>query len=61
MGYMRFIRVCFDDSKWDVIQSYMDNNLASAFDGVDGLCRMRIARLREGSIEGKPTIIAAAS
>ena len=61
MGYMRFIRVCFDDSKWDVIQSYMDDNLASAFDGVAGLCRIRIARLREGSIEGKPAIIAAAS
>ena len=61
MGYMRFIRVCFDDSKWDVIQSYMDDNLASAFDGVAGLSRIRIGRLREGSIEGKPAIIAAAS
>jgi len=60
MGYMRFIRVCFDDAKWDVIQSYMDDNLASAFDGVAGLSRIRIARLREGSIDGKPAIIAAA-
>ena len=39
----------------------MDDNLASEFDGVAGLCRIRIARLREGSIEGKPAIIAAAS
>jgi len=61
MGYMRFIRVCFDDSKWDAIQSYLDDNLASAFDGVAGLSRIRIARLREGSIDGKPAIIAAAS
>ena len=60
MGYMRFIRVCFDDSKWDVIQSYMDDNLASAFDGVAGLSRIRIARLREGSIDGKPAMIATA-
>ena len=42
------------------IQSYMDDNLASAFDGVAGLSRIRIARLREGSIDGKPAIIAAA-
>ena len=61
MGYMRFIRVSIDDSKWDAIQSYLDDNLASAFDGVAGLSRIRIARLREGSIDGKPAIIAAAS
>ena len=61
MGYMRFIRVCFDDSKWDVIQSYMDDNLASAFDGVAGLSRVRIARLREGSSEGKPAMLASAA
>jgi len=60
MGYVRFVRVCFDDSKWDAIQSYMDDNLASAFDGVAGLSRIRIARLREGSSEGKPAILAAA-
>ena len=34
MGYLRFVRVPIDDSKWDAIQSYMDDNLASAFDGV---------------------------
>ena len=60
MGYVRFVRVSIDDSKWDAIQSYMDGNLASAFDGVAGLSRIRIARLREGSSEGKPAILAAA-
>ena len=60
MGYVRFVRVSIDDSKWDAIQSYMDDNLASAFDGVAGLSRIRIARLREGSSEGKPAILAAA-
>ena len=60
MGHMRFVRVSIDDSKWDAIQSYMDDNLASAFDGVAGLSRIRIARLREGSSEGKPAILAAA-
>ena len=34
IGYLRFVRVPIDDSKWDAIQSYMDDNLASAFDGV---------------------------
>ena len=61
MGYMRFVRAFIDDSKWDVIQSYMDGNLASAFDGVTGLSRVRIARLREGSSEGKPAMLAAAA
>ena len=60
MGYVRFVRASIDDSKWDAIQSYMDDNLASAFDGVAGLSRIRIARLREGSSEGKPAILAAA-
>ena len=61
MGHMRFVRVSIDDSKWDAIQSYMDDNLASAFDGVAGLSRIRIARLREGSSEGKPAMLAAAA
>ena len=61
MGYMRFVRASIDDSKWDAIQSYMDDNLASAFDGVTGLSRVRIARLREGSSEGKPAMLAAAA
>ena len=61
MGYMRFVRASIDDSKWDAIQSYMDGNLASAFDGVTGLSRVRIARLREGSSEGKPAMLAAAA
>ena len=60
MGYVRFVRASIDDSKWDAIQSYMDDNLASAFDGVAGLSRIRIARLREGSSEGKPAMLAAA-
>ena len=60
LGYVRFVRASIDDSKWDAIQSYMDDNLASAFDGVAGLSRIRIARLREGSSEGKPAILAAA-
>ena len=61
MGHMRFVRLSIDDSKWDAIQSYMDDNLASAFDGVAGLSRLRVARLREGSSEGKPAILAAAA
>ena len=61
MGHMRFVRVSIDDSKWDAIQSYMDDNLASAFDGVAGLSRIRIARLREGSSEGKPAMLTAAA
>ena len=61
MGHMRFVRVSIDDSKWDAIQSYMDDNLASAFDGVAGLSRIRIARLREGSSEGKPAMLAVAA
>ena len=61
MGYMRFVRLSIDDSKWDAIQSYMDGNLASAFDGVAGLSRLRVARLREGSSEGKPAMLAAAA
>ena len=61
MGHMRFVRVSIDDSKWDAIQRYMDDNLASAFDGVTGLSRIRIARLREGSSEGKPAMLAAAA
>ena len=61
MGYMRFVRLSIDDSKWDAIQSYMDDNLASAFDGVAGLSRLRVARLREGSSEGKPAMLAAAA
>jgi len=61
MGYMRFVRLSIDDSKWDAIQSYMDGNLASAFDGVAGLSRVRIARLREGSSEGKPAMLASAA
>ena len=61
MGHMRFVRVSIDDSKWDAIQSDMDDNLASAFDGVTGLSRLRVARLREGSSEGKPAILAAAA
>ena len=61
MGYVRFVRASIDDSKWDAIQSYMDDNLASAFDGVAGLSRIRIARLREGSSEGKPAMLAAAA
>ena len=60
MGHMRFVRVSIDDSKWDAIQGYMNDNLASAFDGVAGLSRIRIARLREGSSEGKPAMLAAA-
>ena len=61
MGYMRFVRVSIDDSKWDAIQSDMDDNLASAFEGVAGLSRIRIARLREGSNEGKPAMLATAA
>ena len=61
MGYVRFVRASIDDSKWDAIQSYMDDNLASAFDGVAGLSRIRIARLREGSSEGKPAMLTAAA
>ena len=61
MGYMRFVRLSIDDSKWDAIQSYMDDNLASAFDGVAGLSRLRVARLREGSSGGKPAMLAAAA
>ena len=61
MGYMRFVRLSIDDSKWDAIRSYMDGNLASTFDGVTGLSRIRIARLREGSSEGKPAMLAAAA
>ncbi len=61
MGYMRFVRLFIDDSKWDAIQSYMDGILASAFDGVTGLSRVRIARLREGSSEGNPAMLASAA
>ena len=61
MGYMRFVRLSIDDSKWDAIQSHIDDNLASAFDGVAGLSRLRVARLREGSSEGKPAMLAAAA
>ena len=61
MGYVRFVRASIDDSKWDAIQSYMDDNLASAFNGVAGLSRIRIARLREGSSEGNPAMLASAA
>ena len=61
IGYMRFTRVTFDESNFDAIKNYMDENLAPAFDGVSGLSRIRVVRLREGSIEGKPAVIAAAA
>ena len=61
MGYMRFTRVTFDETNFDAIKNYMDDNLAPAFDGVDGLSRIRVVRLREGSLQGQPAVIAAAA
>ena len=61
IGYMRFTRVTFEESNFGAIKSYMDDNLAPALDGVTGLSRIRVVRLREGSIEGKPAVIAAAA
>ena len=61
IGFMRFVRVCFDDSKWDAIKSYMDSELQSIFGDVAGFGAIRAARLREGSSEGKPAMLVAAA
>jgi len=61
IGFMRFVRVCFDDSKWDAIKSYMDSDLLPIFGDVAGFTAIRAARLREGSSEGKPAMLVAAA
>ena len=61
IGFMRFVRVCFDDSKWDAIKSYMDSDLQPIFGDVPGFTAIRAARLREGSSEGKPAMLVAAA
>jgi hypothetical protein len=61
IGFMRFVRVCFDDSKWDAIKSYMDSDLQPIFGDVAGFSAIRAARLREGSSEGKPAMLVAAA
>ena len=47
IGFMRFVRVCFDDSKWDAIKSYMNSHLQSFFGDVSGFSAIRAARLSD--------------